>query len=240
MLATALVFATGLHRELSIAALIRHRAEVDGFVAAHWLGAYASFIAIYVAVATLSIPGVLVLTVSGGLLFGPFFGALGAFLGATIGGTFIFLVARSAFGGWLVARAGPFAARLAEGFRRGAFSYLLFLRLVPLFPFWLVNIAPALVGVSFRVFIGATALGIIPLTCAYALFGAGLDRAIATQAAAYQACLAAGGAQCQVDFDLRLAVTPELIIALVVVMAVATIPLIVRRYQLARSEREDV
>ncbi len=230
-----LVFATGLQRELSLATLIRHRAEIDAFVAERPLAAFVGFVALYIGVVALSIPGAALLTVSGGLLFGPLAGSLGAFIGATTGACLIFLIARSALGGWLVKRAGPFAEKLADGFRRGAFSYLLFLRLVPLFPFWLVNIAPALFGVRLAVFVGATALGIIPLTFAFALFGAGLDSAIAAQASAYRACLAAGREPCTIDFDLRLALTPELIAALAVVGVVALVPLAVKRWRAARG-----
>jgi uncharacterized membrane protein YdjX (TVP38/TMEM64 family) len=230
-----LVVATGLHRELSFATLIRHRAAINAFVADHSLAAFVSFVALYIGVVALSIPGAAVLTVSGGLLFGPLVGALGAFIGATTGASIIFLIARSALGGWLVRRAGPFAEKLADGFRRGAFSYLLFLRLIPLFPFWLVNIAPALFGVRFALFVGATVIGIIPLTFAFALFGAGLDSAIAAQASAYEACLAAGREPCQIDFDLRVALTPELITALAVVAVVALVPLVVKRWRAARE-----
>lgn len=230
-----LVFATGLHRELSLATLIRHRAAINAFVAERPLAAFLGFVALYIGVVALSVPGAALLTVSGGLLFGPLAGGLGAFIGATTGASLIFLIGRSAVGGWLVKRAGPFAEKLADGFRRGAFSYLLFLRLVPLFPFWLVNIAPALFGVRFAVFVGATALGIIPLTFAFALFGAGLDSAIAAQASAYQACLAAGREPCRIDFDLRLALTPELIAALAAVGVVALVPLAVERWRTARG-----
>ncbi|MGZ8330019.1 MAG: TVP38/TMEM64 family protein [Rhodoplanes sp.] len=235
MCASVLVFATGLHRELSLATLIRHRAAINAFVAERPLAAFLGFVALYIGVVALSVPGAALLTVSGGLLFGPLAGGLGAFIGATTGASLIFLIGRSALGGWLVKRAGPFAEKLADGFRRGAFSYLLFLRLVPLFPFWLVNIAPALFGVRFAVFVGATALGIIPLTFAFALFGAGLDSAIAAQASAYQACLAAGHEPCRIDFDLRLALTPELIAALAAVGVVALVPLAVKRWRAARG-----
>jgi uncharacterized membrane protein YdjX (TVP38/TMEM64 family) len=227
--------ATGLHRELSLATLIRHRAAINAFVADHPVTAFAGFVALYIGVVALSIPGASVLTVSGGLLFGPLVGALGAFIGATTGASIIFLIARSALGGWLVKRAGPFAEKLADGFRRGAFSYLLFLRLVPLFPFWLVNIAPALFGIRFVLFVAATALGIIPLTFAFALFGAGLDSSIAAQASAYEACRAAGRESCVVDFDVRLALTPELITALAVISVVALVPLAIKRWRGARD-----
>src|SRR5205085_7030964 len=123
--------------------------------------AVAAFIALYVTVAALSIPSGVILTTIGGFLFGPVVGALSAIIGATIGATIIFLIARSAAGEHLFRRAGPLAAKFAEGFRADAFCYMLFLRLVPL-PFWLVNLAPALLGVLLSTFVTATATGIIP------------------------------------------------------------------------------
>jgi uncharacterized membrane protein YdjX (TVP38/TMEM64 family) len=225
--------ATGLYRELSIATLIRRRAAIDAFVAHHPGAAFVGFVTLYIGVIVLSIPGAAVLTVSGGLLFGPLVGAVGAFIGAVTGASIAFLIARSALGGWLVKRAGPFAEKLADGFRRGAFSYLLFLRLIPLFPFWIVNIVPALLGVRFSVFLCATAIGIIPLTFAFALFGAGLDSAIAAQAAAYRNCIAAALDACQPDFDLRQALTPELIAALAVIAVLSLVPLVIKRRRAA-------
>ena len=105
-------------------------------------------------------------------------------VGATIGATVIFLVARTALGEPLLRRAGPRAAQLAQGFRADAFSYLLFLRLVPAFPFFLVNLVPAFAGVRLSTFVAATALGIIPGALVYAFAGTGLDSVIAAQQAA--------------------------------------------------------
>ena len=90
-------------------------------------------------------------------------------VGATIGATLIFLVARTALGEPLLRRAGPRADQLAQGFRDDAFSYLLFLRLVPAFPFFLVNLVPALAGVRLGPFVAATALGVIPAAVVFAL-----------------------------------------------------------------------
>jgi uncharacterized membrane protein YdjX (TVP38/TMEM64 family) len=125
--------------------------------------------------------------------------------------------------------------KLARGFREDAFSYLLFLRLVPLFPFWLVNIVPALCGVGVVPFVAATALGIVPATFAFALFGAGLDSAIAAQESSYQACLASRDAPCRLDFDLAATATPQLIAALVVLGVIALVPLAVKRFRAARA-----
>ena len=235
--AATLVFTTGLHHELSFATLIRHRAAIDSFVAAHRITAFASFVGLYVAVVALSIPGALILTVAGGLIFGTLFGGIGAFAGALAGASIIFMIARSALGGGLFERAGPFAERLADGFRRDAFNYLLFLRLVPAFPFWLVNIVPALLGVPLSTFVAATALGISPLTFAFAYFGAGLNSTIADQTAAYQTCLAAGGGNCRPAFELQSALTPQLISALAVLGVAVLMPVAIRKWKAARARR---
>lgn len=231
--------ATGLHREFSFGTLMRYRVAIEALLAEHPSAAFASFVALYTIAIALSIPGSAILTVTGGFLFGPLIGGLGAFIGANTGAALIFLIARTAFGGWLVKWASPRAVKLADGFCRNAFWYLLFLRLVPFFPFWLVNIAPALFGVRFATFLAATAIGIVPLTLAFALFGAGLDSAFAAQASAYEACLAAGHEHCRIEFDLRAAFTPELIVALALLSIAALIPVAAKRWRTAR-ERDTV
>ena len=153
------------------------------------------------------------MTVAGGFLFGPVIGTIAAIVSALIGGTVVFLVARSACGEWLTRRAGPFAAKLAEGFRADAFSYLVFLRLVP-FPFWLINLAAALFGVRLSTFVAATAIGMLPATLTFTVFGAGLDSVIAAQESQYNLCLAAGRADCKIDFNLSRCLTPTLLLAL--------------------------
>jgi uncharacterized membrane protein YdjX (TVP38/TMEM64 family) len=232
--ALGLILAMGWHRHLSVESLVRHHGVLQHFVAQNKLAALAGYIALYIAVVALSVPGAVFLTVAGGILFGALLGGTAAALGATIGAILIFLIAKSALGEQLSRRAGPLADRLAEGFRADAFSYLLFLRLVPIFPFWLVNLVPALAGVRLRVFATATAIGILPGTFAFAFVGAGLTSVIAAQGTAYRACLAAGRSDCRLDFDLKAAVTPELLIALAALGVVALIPVIVRRLR-ARS-----
>jgi uncharacterized membrane protein YdjX (TVP38/TMEM64 family) len=231
VLLSVIVYAMGWHRELSLETLMRHRALIDQFVADHRLAALAAFIGIYVAVVALSVPGAVLLTISSGFLFGGIVGALATIVGATIGAVCIFLIAKSAFGEFLVRRAGPLAAKLAAGFRADAFSYLLFLRLVPVFPFFVVNLVPALAGVRLRTFVAATALGILPATFAFAFFGAGLDSVIAAQESAYRACLAAARQDCRVDFELQRAITPELLVAFVALGIAALVPVVVKRWR---------
>ena len=161
MLAGAGYFAVG-DGTVSLELLVRYRSTIDAFVAEHSFLAILAYIAVYVAAVALSLPGGAFLTVVGGFLFGIAVGASAAVIGATIGATLIFLVARTALGEPLLRRAGPRANQLAEGFRKDAFSYLLFLRLVPAFPFFLVNLVAAFAGVRLGPFVAATALGIIP------------------------------------------------------------------------------
>jgi uncharacterized membrane protein YdjX (TVP38/TMEM64 family) len=228
LLLLGLAYGLDLQRELSFETLIRNRAEIDRLIAQHAVAAVAGYFALYVAVVSLSLPGGAILTVTGGFLFGPLLGSIAAGLGAIAGATVIFLIARTAAGEFLTRRAGPLAARLAEGFRADAFNYLLFLRLVP-FPFWLINLAPALFGVRLSTFVAATAIGILPATVTFAVFGAGLDSVISAQEAQYNACLAARRADCSVDFDLSHVLTPTLVGALAALGALALVPVFARR-----------
>lgn len=177
--ALALAFALGLHRHLSFEALARQHAALGEAVAARPLLSPLAYVAAYAAAAALSLPGAVVITLAGGLLFGTLFGGALAVLGATLGATLLFLAARHALGGWLAGRAGPLMARIRPGLERDGFSFLLALRLLPLFPFWLVNLAPALVRMPLHTFFGATLLGILPGTFVFASVGAGLGTVLA-------------------------------------------------------------
>jgi uncharacterized membrane protein YdjX (TVP38/TMEM64 family) len=225
----ALVYAMGWHRHVSFETLVRNRAFLDSFIASHFFAAIAIFIGIYITAVALSVPGAVVLTISSGILFGVIVGGLASVIGATVGATIIFLIAKTTLGEHLAQRLGPIASKLAEGFREDAFSYLLFLRLVPAFPFFAINLVPALAGIGLGPFVAATALGIIPATFTFAFVGAGLDSAIAAPAAAYNACVAAGHANCALTFDIRSAITPKLLAALSALALLALVPLVVKR-----------
>lgn len=226
------------YNDLSPLTLLERHAAIDAFVSEHWLAALAAFVAIYAVAIAMSLPGGSLLTICGGILFGGLAGGTAALIGATIGATAIFLIAKSALGGWLMRRAGRRAESMAAGFCADAFNYLLFLRLVPVFPFWLVNLVPALCGMRFRTYVAATALGIIPATFAFAFFGAGLDSAATAQVAAYQACVAAGRAGCKLSFDPGAAMTPQLIAGLVALSLLSLVPVVVRRLRAVRAPRE--
>ncbi len=214
---------------ISLEALVRHRAAIDAFVTQHRALAVLAYVGIYAAAVSLSLPGAAFLTVTGGFLFGVATGAAAAVIGATAGATVIFLVARTALGEPLLKHAGARATQLAQGFRADAFSYLLFLRLVPAFPFFLVNLVPAFAGVRLSTFVAATTLGIIPGALVYAFAGTGLDSVIAAQKTSYDACLAAGRANCSLSFNAGDVLTPELIGALIALGLLALVPALVKR-----------
>jgi uncharacterized membrane protein YdjX (TVP38/TMEM64 family) len=169
-----LFFAFGLQERLTCAALRDNRAWLDGWVAAHFALAVIVFMAAYAAAVALSVPGAVVMTVAGGLLFGTLPATAMVVAAATAGATALFLAARTVFRGLLEPRAGPWLARLQRGFAANELSYLLVLRLVPLFPFFVVNLVPAFLGVRLRTFVLATFIGIIPGTLVFAGIGAGL------------------------------------------------------------------
>jgi uncharacterized membrane protein YdjX (TVP38/TMEM64 family) len=234
-----LVLAMGWQHYLSFEALAEHRDALRALMGANLMLSFVAFIAIYAATVALSLPGGAVLTLAGGFLFGWLLGGIASIIGATIGAAIVFLIARSALGEVLAARAGPWLSRFRQGFQDDAFSYLLFLRLVPIFPFWLVNLAPGLLGVSFWTYVATTFLGIIPGTFAYALAGSGLDSVIRAQQAAHESCLAkmgpGGQESCPYMLDPGALLTPELVAGLVALGLVALIPVAVKWFRRPRA-----
>lgn len=219
VLGMILFFAFDLQRFLSFEALRDNRDALQTFVSDNALVAVLIYIGIYTLAVALSVPGALVLTITGGFLFGNIFGTLWAVTGATIGATGIFLAARTALGDALRRKAGPSLKRMEDGFRENAFNYLLFLRLVPVFPFFIVNLVPAFLGVRASTFMAATLIGIIPGTFVFAQVGRGLD-----------SVLASGG-----EPDLSTVLTADVIIALVALAVLSVLPIVVKRIRRKRT-----
>jgi len=146
-----------------------------------------------------------------------------AVLGATIGGTVLFLATRTALGDILRRKAGSSLQRFSDGFQANAFAYMLLLRITPIFPFFLVNIAPGIIGISVTIFTSATLIGILPATFAYAWLGNGLDLAIADAAAE-------GRSLSPSDF-----MTPEISYAIVAIAVLTCAALYVRHRLLAKT-----
>lgn len=175
-LGALLWFGLGLGDYLTFATLQEHHDRLDGFVQAHYLTALLGFMLLYALNVAFSLPVGTLLTLAGGYLFGILPGAIAVVFAATLGAMAVYLAARTALGNFLKRRSGSAFDRLREGFRENAFSYLLVLRLIPLFPFWLVNLVPAFAGVRAGTFFWATLLGILPGTLVYASAGNGLGR----------------------------------------------------------------
>lgn len=222
VLALVAAYAMGWHKHLSLSTLMESRAMLDSYVHTHPLAASALFVLLYILVVATSLPAASLLTIAGGFLFGWVLGGALVIIAATTGATLLFLAARRACGDFVKQRLGERAARLAEGFEHGAFGYLLILRLAPVFPFWLVNVIPAIFNVPVRTYIAATVLGIMPATFAYAYLGHGLETALLSARAAGQGLRV---------HDL---VTPQLTLAFAALAVVAAIPIVIKKLRGAR------
>lgn len=172
----ALFFALGGHEWLRFETLKEHRDQL--LVVTQEQGALALLLAFlaYVVVVALSLPGGAVASLAMGFLFGRWVGTLLIVAAATLGATLVFLAARHLFADAARRRLGPRAQRVIQGFDKDAVSYLLFLRLVPVFPFWLVNLIPAFTPVSTRTFVLTTAAGIVPGSFVFSNLGESLGR----------------------------------------------------------------
>lgn len=162
---------------LNFESLRAQRETLNAFVASNQILAFAAFIAIYIVATTLAFPGAFWITILGGYLFGLAGGAIATAIGATLGATALFVIARYLLADTLRARSGPFLKKLEAGFERNAISYLLTLRLVPVVPFFIANVAPAFLGARLSSFVWTTAVGIVPGVIAYTWIGAGLGAA---------------------------------------------------------------
>lgn len=163
-----------LYRYLSFENLKVHRIILIRWAHQHFLQAISYFMAIYTLSVAISVPGAAFLTLVAGFLFGPLPGIIAVIISATLGSFIVFMAVDLALREWVSKKTALWTQVMEKGFQDNAFSYLLFLRLVPLFPFWLVNIMSALLGVSKKTFVSATILGIIPGTFVYVMIGNGL------------------------------------------------------------------
>lgn len=229
----ALVFGMGWHQYLSFKTIGLNYEAFKSFIADNIFLAVGIYMLAYVAVVALSLPGALIMTLSGGLFFGWQIGAPATIVAATIGATIIFVVAKTSVGATLAEKAGPWLDKLRDGFAENALSYLLFLRLVPAFPFFVVNVVPALLSVPLRTYVLGTLLGIIPGTTAFSFAGSGLGSVIEAQNASYAACLAqnptGGDAACPYHIDTSALVTKELLIAFALLGVVSLIPIALKK-----------
>lgn len=214
---------SGLTAYLSLDTLRIHRVTLTTWVEHHRALAMFAFVAIYIAAAAFALPGAVILTLTGGFLFGAVLGTLLTVTGATLGATLVFLFAKTIFGEAALEKLGAQAIRLSEGIRQNAASYLLVLRLVPLFPFFLVNLVPAFVGVPLGIYMLTTFIGIIPGTAVFSLAGAGLG-----------SVLDQGG-----EITPATILTPQIVAGLVGLAALSLAAIPVRKWFLTRDRRNQ-
>jgi len=178
----ALAISQGWHTHLTPTALVENAAYLDQKVAENLLLVLIAFIGVYIAATAFMVPAS-ALTIGSGFIFGAWIGVPATLIGATVGACILFLAAKSSVGEALKKVAGPFVGKMEAEFNESPFSYLFTLRLIPIFPFAVVNIAPALLGAKFRDYLITTFFGMIPGTVAYVLIGAGLKGALSDAAA---------------------------------------------------------
>jgi uncharacterized membrane protein YdjX (TVP38/TMEM64 family) len=163
-----------LQRYLNFTTIKQHREIWMNWTDQHYLSAVAIFMLIYITAISVSFPGAVFLTLIGGFLFGPWLGTIYVVTSATIGASLVFFAVKIALEPWMKKRTGKWIEKMRAGFQKGAVQYLLILRLMPIFPFWVVNIVPALLGIRASIFIFTTFFGIIPGSFIYTLLGSGL------------------------------------------------------------------
>lgn len=217
VIATVIVLfvALDLGRLISFNSLREHRETLNGWVSAYPVLAPLVYMLLYIVVVAFSLPGGAVMTISGGFLFGALLGGGYAVLGATLGATALFLIAKTSIGDFLMTKAGPGIHKLQAGFSDNAMSYMFVLRLVPIFPFFLVNLAPAFLGVSLRIYIIATFFGIMPATFVYALAGSGLGSVFDQDD----------------EFSIGSILTPEMMAALGGLALLSLIPVVYKKFR---------
>ncbi len=214
-----LFFVFDLHHYVSLETLKEQREWLSRQVAEHAVLMAAAYILVYVVIAAFSLPIATLATITGGFLFGLVGGTAYSVIGATLGAIILFVAAKTAFYDLLHAKAGSALRKMEAGFREDALSYMLVLRLVPLFPFFVVNIVPALLGVPLRVYVIGTFFGMIPGAFVYASVGNGLS-----------ALLEAGQ-----DPDLRIILTPKFLLPLIGLAVLAAIPVVYRHLKARKA-----
>ena len=222
--ALALVFGTGLHRYLSLETLQAKRETLLESVHAHPILGLLAYMGAYAVMVAISVPGALLMTMTGGFLFGPWLGSTAAVVGMTIGATTMFLVARSALGDFLKSHtaAGKMVRRIEAGVRANAFAYLLVLRLIPAVPFWLCNLASGFVAIPLRTYVLATILGIIPSTVIYASIGSGLGHVFDSGEKP----------------DMSMMMDPQVMLPLIGLAALSVLPVAYHAWRIHRGRRD--
>ena len=214
-----LFLASGAHRFVQWEVIALHYGQIKSWATSQLAFAAIGFCLAYALAVAFSLPVALPLTLTGGAVFGWLALPL-VLVAATVGAGLVFIAVRTAFGDVARRRAGPFLARLEDGFNTNAFSYLLALRLIPAAPFWVINIVPALTRMTLRSYLAATFIGIAPGTAVFVSVGRGLDHV-----------LAAGRTP-----DLEILASPAILGPLAALGLLALVPVVWKRIRAARAK----
>lgn len=152
----------GAAKLVSLARLHEIKSISQAFVKKHQIWAPFVFIGVYYVYAALALPGAFILTILSGCIFPLPLSTLYVVIADTLGACTLFLTAKSAFGDDFLQKGGPVLLKMEKGFKQNEVSYLIFLRLIPIFPFWLISVAPAFFGIRFKTFLWTTIVGLIP------------------------------------------------------------------------------
>lgn len=215
ILLMVLVYFTDAFKFLDYETIRYHHNELTELVNNHPISAPVIFIGSYAVITLLSVPIAIFASLIGGFLFRQPWCTIYVVIGATTGATLLFLAAKTAFGNYLKRKAGPRLKKLEKGFNKNAASYLLFLRFVPLIPFWLVNLAPAFFNVRLSTYIWTTIIGITPGAFVTTLAGRGLNTIFETSE----------------EFSASSVLNPQLTIALIGLGILALLPIVVKKFR---------
>ena len=231
----AVAYALGLQKYFTLEAMAQNHIMLETYVLDHLLASVLIYMAIYIVVVALSLPGAGILSIVGGFIFGWALSGTVTIFAATAGAIMVFQIVKTSLGATIAERAGPFVKKLSDGFADDAFNYLLFLRLVPAFPFFAINAVAGLVRVDLRTYALATFIGIIPGSYAFAWLGRGLGSIIEAQTKVHDVCVAANGlANCPFEISASSLITPQLLIALAFLGVVSLIPVALKKWKSVR------
>ncbi len=166
---------TGVAEYATLDNVRRHREALEQIVRERYAASAACYIIIYMMSTALAVPGATVLTMAGGFLFGTFPGVIYAIVGATGGAIINFLIARYVAGSWVQARYAGQLERFNRELERNGHLYLLTLRFIPLFPFFLINLCAGLTRIPLQTFAWTTLVGILPGGLVFAFAGSQLN-----------------------------------------------------------------
>jgi len=206
-------FSFGGQQCLSLNALKDNYQDILDFTNSYYLISVLIFVIAYVVVVAFSIPGATVMTLLGGLMFGLIFGSFIVVISATIGACIVFFAVGSALGEVLRQKAKGSIEKMRLGLEKDAFNYLMVLRLIPIFPFFVINIVAGMLGVKFRDFFWATLLGIIPGSVVYVWVGTSLSYII----------------QQGDDINLKIILEPRFILPIIALAILSIVPVFIKK-----------